>query len=285
MLSELTYPPELYPFLCSIGYPVVTLGFGFNSYVSYKMRLRRQEVVQKENEFYMQLLLQALPPEQQMLQRQEREAEEGETHSTDAPDTVQVMLVKYVFNLTFILSFLTSTFHSAALAKGISEMDSTPVSQNGAPASKKMSAMLPELEYREKGKEGREAKKQHNSILPSSVDSKLQEIEYMENHMNNKRLTTELVGSTENLLLKEENSSSSSSSKNYKNSSGNAAVNSLPCGHCATNGCVQSAPSSFSWGKKQKCAAGKGPAVGSHRDPTDNCIPNNHLSKPEALVR
>lgn len=285
-MSELTYPPELYPFLCSIGYPVVTLGFGFNSYVSYKMRLRRQEVVQKENEFYMQLLLQALPPEQQMLQRQEREAEEGETHSTDAPDTVQVMLVKYVFNLTFILSFLTSTFHSAALAKGISEMDSTPVSQNGAPASKKMSAMLPELEYREKGKEGREAKKQHNSILPSSVDSKLQEIEYMENHMNNKRLTTELVGSTENLLLKEENSSSSSSSKNYKNTSGNTAINSSPRGHSATNGSVPlSAPSSSSSGKKQKCAVGKGPAAGSHRDPTDNCIPNNQLSKPEALVR
>lgn len=63
--------------LCSIGYPVVTLGFGFKSYVSYKMRLRKQKEVQKENEFYMQLLQQALPPEQQMLQRQEREAEEG----------------------------------------------------------------------------------------------------------------------------------------------------------------------------------------------------------------
>lgn len=63
--------------LNSIGYPVVTLGFGFKSYVSYKMRLRKQKEVQKENEFYMQLLQQALPPEQQMLQRQEREAEEG----------------------------------------------------------------------------------------------------------------------------------------------------------------------------------------------------------------
>lgn len=63
--------------LLSIGYPVVTLGFGFKSYVSYKMRLRKQKEVQKENEFYMQLLQQALPPEQQMLQRQEREAEEG----------------------------------------------------------------------------------------------------------------------------------------------------------------------------------------------------------------
>uniref|UniRef100_A0A8C7J606 Macoilin n=1 Tax=Oncorhynchus kisutch TaxID=8019 RepID=A0A8C7J606_ONCKI len=64
-----------------IGYPVVTLGFGFKSYVSYRMRLRKQKEMQKENEFYMQLLQQALPPEQQMLQRQEREAEEGEALS------------------------------------------------------------------------------------------------------------------------------------------------------------------------------------------------------------
>lgn len=61
---------------------MVTLGFGFKSYVSYKMRLRKQKEVQKENEFYMQLLQQALPPEQQMLQRQEKEAEEGEKHAT-----------------------------------------------------------------------------------------------------------------------------------------------------------------------------------------------------------
>lgn len=72
-----TYKCPFYFHRCSIGYPVVTLGFGFKSYVSYKMRLRKQKEVQKENEFYMQLLQQALPPEQQMLQRQEREAEEG----------------------------------------------------------------------------------------------------------------------------------------------------------------------------------------------------------------
>lgn len=172
------------------------------------------------------------------------------------------------------------------------------MSQNGAPANKKTSAPLPELEYREKGKDGKgggEAKKQQNSnnILPSSVDSKLQEIEYMENHMNNKRLTTDL-GSTENLLLKEDNnsscsSSSSSSSKNYKNASSNATgVNSSPRGHSATNGSVPSSASSSSMGKnekKHKLTVGKGTSGGSHRDPTDNCIPNNQLSKPDALVR
>ncbi|XP_061751621.1 macoilin-2 isoform X1 [Nerophis ophidion] len=243
-----------------IGYPVVTLGFGFKSYVSYKMRLRKQKEVQKENEFYMQLLQQALPPEQQMLQRQEREAEE-------------------------------------AAAKGLPEVDTPPVLQNGAPANKKTSASLPELEYKEKGKEAKgsgDTKKQHNSnsILPSSVDSKLQEMEYMENHINSKRLTTEL-GSTENLLLKEDNnsscsSSSSSSSKNYKNNNATA-LNSSPRGHSATNGSVpSSAPSSSSTGKnekKHKLAVGKGTSGGSNRDPTDNCIPNNQLSKPEALVR
>jgi hypothetical protein len=41
----------------------VTLGFGFKSYVGYRMRQRKQRVVAKENEFYLQLLQQALPPE------------------------------------------------------------------------------------------------------------------------------------------------------------------------------------------------------------------------------
>lgn len=197
------------------------------------------------------------------------------------------------------ISFTSLCIHTAAAAKGISDVDTPPVSQNGAPANKKTSAALPELEYREKGKDGRgggEAKKQHNSnnILPSSVDSKLQEMEYIENHMNNKRLTTEL-GSTENLLLKEDtnsscSSSSSTSSKNYKNSSSSSALNSSPRGHSATNGNVPSSvPSSASSTgkneKKHKVTVGKGTSGGSHRDPTDNCIPNNQLSKPEALVR
>lgn len=51
-------------FICSIGYPVVTLGFGFKSYVGYRMRQRKQREVAKENEFYMQLLQQALPQEE-----------------------------------------------------------------------------------------------------------------------------------------------------------------------------------------------------------------------------
>lgn len=46
-----------------IGYPVVTLGFGFKSYIGFRMRQRKQRDVAKENEFYMQLLQQALPVE------------------------------------------------------------------------------------------------------------------------------------------------------------------------------------------------------------------------------
>jgi len=44
-----------------IGYPVVTLGFGFKSYVGYRMRQRRQKEIQKENETYYSLLRSALP--------------------------------------------------------------------------------------------------------------------------------------------------------------------------------------------------------------------------------
>uniref|UniRef100_A0A667XPH7 Macoilin 1a n=1 Tax=Myripristis murdjan TaxID=586833 RepID=A0A667XPH7_9TELE len=237
-----------------IGYPVVTLGFGFKSYVSYKMRLRKQKEVQKENEFYMQLLQQALPPEQQMLQRQEREAEE---------------------------------------AKGISEVDPTPVAQNGAPPGKKNSPVpLPELEYREKGKDSnakeREGKKQHtvginNNSIIHTLDSRLQETEYIENHVGGKRLNNDLAGEhthTDNNTHspKEE---MGGTAKNYKNASGGGGnvTNSSPRNHSSTNGSVPPGASSNKNEKKQK-GSGKGP-----KDPVENCIPNNQLGKPDALVR
>ena len=47
---------KLIPDYCSIGYPVVTLGFGFKSYVGYRMKQRRQKEIQKENETYYSLL-------------------------------------------------------------------------------------------------------------------------------------------------------------------------------------------------------------------------------------
>lgn len=175
------------------------------------------------------------------------------------------------------------------------------MAQNGSAGGKKSpSNTLPELEYRGEGRGKNESKKQHNhnqnhhsstssSILPS-VDSKAQEMEYMENHINSKRLSTsDLLGSTENLLKEEHSSSSSSSSssnsnKNYKNASGGS---SSPRGHGTANGSVPSSsgPSSSSskGDKKQKCGGGKNSA--SHRDPVENCIPNNQLSKPEALIR
>lgn len=49
--------------IVSIGYPVVTLGFGVKSYVGYKFRLRKQREVAKENKFYDRLLAEALPSE------------------------------------------------------------------------------------------------------------------------------------------------------------------------------------------------------------------------------
>ncbi|XP_070170773.1 macoilin-1 isoform X2 [Polyergus mexicanus] len=54
-----------------IGYPVVTLGFGFKSYIGYRMRQRKQKDVAKENDFYLQLLQQALPLEQQAMSMQQ----------------------------------------------------------------------------------------------------------------------------------------------------------------------------------------------------------------------
>lgn len=208
------------------------------------MRLRKQKEVQKENEFYMQLLQQALPPEQQMLQKPDKESEEA--------------------------------------VKGLPDMDSSILIHHngGIPANKKLSATLPEIEYREKGKEKDKDAKKHNLGINNNnilqpVDSKIQEIEYMENHINSKRLNNDLVGSTENLLKED---SCTASSKNYKNASG--VVNSSPRSHSATNGSIPSSSSKNE--KKQKCTS-KSPST--HKDLMENCIPNNQLSKPDALVR
>ncbi len=177
-----------------------------------------------------------------------------------------------------------SFFHLAATSKDMSEADSVLVAQNGTAITKKLPISLPELEYKEKGKDGGKDKKQqqqqnsigiNNNIL-QTVDAKLQDIEYMENHLNTKRLNNELGGSAENLFLKEEvggGGGSSTTSKHYKNSS--------PHSHNSTNGSVPSSSSSRSE-KKQKCA---GKNLAPHRDLMENCIPNNQLSKPDALVR
>lgn len=66
-----------------IGYPVVTLGFGFKSYISYRIRQRKQREVAKENEFYMQLLQKALPQEEEELEAtQEQQQLDTSTGST-----------------------------------------------------------------------------------------------------------------------------------------------------------------------------------------------------------
>ncbi|XP_033100438.1 macoilin-like isoform X2 [Anneissia japonica] len=70
-----------------IGYPVVTLGFGFKSYVGYKMRLRKQREVEKENEFYMQLLHQALPQEQQQNTAEKTKAILSKSEEKDCSQT------------------------------------------------------------------------------------------------------------------------------------------------------------------------------------------------------
>lgn len=43
----------------------MTLGFGLKSYVGYRLRQRKQREVARENEFYLQLLQEALPPDLQ----------------------------------------------------------------------------------------------------------------------------------------------------------------------------------------------------------------------------
>lgn len=196
----------------------------------------------------------------------------------------------------------------AALAKGISEVEPVAAaapSQNGAPPGKKSPppAPLPELEYREKGKDGtakeREGKKQqqqpavgiNNNSIVHALDSKLQEAEYIENCVGAKRLNNDLVGEGAHAdanvhahahAASKEEAAGAAAGKNYKNASaggGGNVSNSSPRNHSSSNGGVPPGASTNKNEKKQK-GAGKG-----QKDPVENCIPNNQLGKPDALVR
>lgn len=169
------------------------------------------------------------------------------------------------------------------------------ISQNGAPPGKKNAAApLPELEYREKVKDsgGREGKKQNavginNNSIMHALDSKLQEAEYMENYSGAKRLNNELAGEGDAnahgataaaAASKEE---SAGAGRNYRNSGGGGAgvSNSSPRNHSASNGSV---PPGSSGGKNERKQKGAGK---NQKDPVENCIPNNQLGKPDALIR
>lgn len=145
------------------------------------------------------------------------------------------------------------------------EADPTLLAQNG---TKKLPISFPELEQR--------AKKQHqhsigiNNNILHTVESKLQDIEYMENYLSCKRLNNELNGCSEDVGGTDAGSASSSSSRHYKNSS--------PRSHSSTNGSV---PSSSNRSERKQKGVGKN----AHRELMENCIPNNQLSKPDALVR
>lgn len=183
-------------------------------------------------------------------------------------------------------------FHLAALAKGVSEVEPSVISQNGAPPGKKgTSVPLPELEYREKGKDStvkeREGKKQNtiginNNSIIHALDSKLQETEYIENYVGTKRLNNDLAGENTHADTNTQSTSKEESGgKNYKNVSagGGNISNSSPRNHSSTNGSVPPGSSTNKSEKKQK-GAGK-----SQKDPVENCIPNNQLGKPDALIR
>lgn len=66
-----------------IGYPVVTLGFGFKTYIGYRMRSRKQKEIAKENEFYMQLLHQALPQEDEAKSQEQIESSPVTSNGTN----------------------------------------------------------------------------------------------------------------------------------------------------------------------------------------------------------
>ncbi|XP_037292998.1 macoilin [Manduca sexta] len=66
-----------------VGFPAVSLGFGVKSYVGHRLRLRTQRHVRKQNEFYFQLMRDALPESALEQNQQQPPSKEAAASSTE----------------------------------------------------------------------------------------------------------------------------------------------------------------------------------------------------------
>ncbi|XP_072107549.1 macoilin-like [Mobula birostris] len=210
-----------------IGYPMASLGFEFKSYIHHKIKLRKQKEVQKQNEFYMQLLLQALPS---------TELQAGPDQALDK-------------GIGMISKFLL-LHHKIAIVIG-----------------KKYSLVLPELEFKEKGKE-KEVIKQTLGAgnCLQATDSRLSEMECVENHLI-KTTEYEPFESTENL-----------SHDDLCVESSRVCKHKSPKAHGASNGNVIFAKVD----KRQKCSS---KSTSARKAIFENGSLNHQSSKPEAVLR
>ncbi|XP_059837342.1 macoilin-like [Hypanus sabinus] len=210
-----------------IGYPMASLGFEFKSYIHHKIKLRKQKEVQKQNEFYMQLLQQALPS----------------TELQAGPDQA-----------------LDKAF------KGLSLWSQYQHENRAIVIGKKYSLVLPELEFKEKGKE-KEVVKQTLGAgnCLQAPDSRFSETECVENHFI-KTVEYEPFESTENLS---HDDLCAESSRVCKHKS--------PKAHGASNGNVIFTKVE----KRQKCSS---KSTSTRKGIFENGSLNHQNSKPEAVV-
>uniref|UniRef100_A0A2M4CHJ4 Macoilin-2 n=1 Tax=Anopheles darlingi TaxID=43151 RepID=A0A2M4CHJ4_ANODA len=95
-----------------IGYPVVTIGFGFKSYVGYRIRQRKQREVAKDNDFYMQLLQEALPKEESTVLDQTTSSE-----GSDQQQQKDLIVVPTTVSCTIVNSSLSTSSSSSSSSR------------------------------------------------------------------------------------------------------------------------------------------------------------------------
>ncbi|XP_050092556.1 macoilin isoform X2 [Anopheles aquasalis] len=96
-----------------IGYPVVTIGFGFKSYVGYRIRQRKQREVAKDNDFYMQLLQEALPKEESTVLDQTTSSEGGDQQQQQK----ELIVVPTTVPCTIVNSSLSTSSSSTSSSR------------------------------------------------------------------------------------------------------------------------------------------------------------------------
>jgi len=117
----------------SIGYPMVTLGFGFKSYVSYKLRLKKQKEIQKQNEFHMQLIAKALPIELQIKDKEKLKSinyseEQISSQQTVSNSSIPTSILRTLYN--FAVSIAPTASNNSNSNMTLQQQTQIPVFSN-----------------------------------------------------------------------------------------------------------------------------------------------------------
>ncbi|KAI1294976.1 Macoilin [Halotydeus destructor] len=294
-----------------IGYPVVTLGFGFKSYVSYRMRLRKQKEIAKENSFYVELLEQALPQQEAVAPLPACPSSEPVSTSSSSPSSAVATVNSSVLANGKSTHSLSNGHTNGVIKKSsptvsshVREADSKHdkalvIRENGTGNSKLISSEYDAKKNSHNGIDKNELQYMEHHIMKKTVNDFIEDNEVMDsNHKNSYKSITACLASSKGTGNSTQNSNSHSSSSSSVSSTAAGDSTTPPTGthssskwtpnhmngNCVTSGTGSSPPMAIN-GSATVNSNSVGIAATPAKGKARNMVANNLIQKEDHLLK